>query len=111
MTIFTRRRKPGMVAPPRHRGRTRRARWSCSAVSLRSSSGDGGVRARTLFALLVACSPGAGPGTLTVGVEGQALGNYLQSLHVVTTVDGRTQTDAVFRASQGAVFPREVKVD
>ena len=70
------------------------------------------MRASVALALLWACSPTAsGPGTLTVGVDGQALGSYIQSLHVVTTVDGTTETDAVFRASQGPVFPHEVKID
>jgi hypothetical protein len=70
------------------------------------------VRASVALAVVFACSPApTGPGTLTVGVDGQALGSYIQSIHVVTTVDGTTETDTVFRASQGPVFPHEVKVD
>jgi hypothetical protein len=65
---------------------------------------------RALVVIAFGCSAPE-PGSLTLGVEGQALDNYLQSLHVVTTVDGATQTDQFFRASQGAVFPREVKID
>jgi hypothetical protein len=70
------------------------------------------VRRRVLFfvATAAACS-GETPGKLTVGIQAEALDVYLQSLHVVTTVDGAPQTDAVYRASQGAVFPREVAVD
>ncbi len=64
-----------------------------------------------LFALVcVACGPGA-PGTLTVGVQGEALDGWLQSLHVVTTVDGQTETDEVFHASRADLFPQEIKID
>lgn len=51
------------------------------------------------------------PGTLTVGIEGTELGDYLQSLHVVTQIDGVVSTDATFRASESALFPREVKIE
>lgn len=70
------------------------------------------MRRRVVFAVVaaVACS-GPAPGKLTVGVQAEALDSYLQSLHVVTTVDGATETDAVYRASEGAVFPREVAID
>jgi hypothetical protein len=51
------------------------------------------------------------PTSLTVGIESAALGNYVRAVHVVTSVDGEKQTDAVFRASQGPVFPREVVID
>lgn len=67
-------------------------------------------RALALAGFALACSSGA-PGSLTVGVQGSALGDYIQSLHVVTTVDGAPDKDVVFRASQGPVFPHEVKVD
>lgn len=69
------------------------------------------MRARLAWVLVVACSPAAGPGTLTIGIDGQPLGTYIQSLHVVTTVDGAPESDLYFRASQGPVFPHEVKVD
>ncbi|HEY1960188.1 MAG TPA: hypothetical protein VGH28_31480 [Polyangiaceae bacterium] len=67
-------------------------------------------RALTFALVAAACSSGT-PGKLTVGVQAEALDIYLQSLHVVTTVDGQTASDATFRASQGAVFPREIPVD
>ena len=67
-------------------------------------------RAAFLLAAGMACS-GETPGKLTVGVQAEALDIYLQSLHVTTTVDGHPQTDATFRASQGAVFPREIAID
>src|SRR6185312_5139212 len=63
------------------------------------------------FAVVAAACSSETPGKLTIGVQAEALDIYLQSLHVVTTVDGRTDTDAIFRASQGAVFPREIPVD
>jgi len=69
------------------------------------------VRASLALVLLAACSPTPAAGTLTIGVDGQALGTYVQSLHVVTTVDGATETDLFYRASQGPVFPHEVKID
>jgi len=61
-------------------------------------------------ALALACS-GDAPGKLTVGVQAEQLDVYLQSVHVVTTVDGAPETDVVYRASQGTVFPREVPID
>ncbi len=51
------------------------------------------------------------PGTLTAGIEDSQLGDYLQSVHVVTTADGVVTSDTTYRASQGALFPREVKMD
>jgi hypothetical protein len=70
------------------------------------------VRANVAVGLAtLACSAESGLGSLTIGVDGHALGNYIQSLHVVTTVDGATTTDTVLRASRGPVFPHEVKLD
>lgn len=70
------------------------------------------MRSRSLLVVFaaVACS-GETPGKLTIGVQADQLDVFLQSLHVVTTVDGAPQTDAVYRASEGAVFPREVPID
>lgn len=70
------------------------------------------MRRRVLMAIAtaVACS-GESPGKLTIGVQAEQLDVYLQSIHVTTTVDGAPESDAVFRASQGAVFPREIAVD
>jgi hypothetical protein len=70
------------------------------------------VRVNVVLGLAaLACAPESGFGSLTIGVDGHALGNYIQKLHVVTTIDGQPATDAFVRASQGPVFPHEVKLD
>lgn len=75
-------------------------------MRLRPLSFFGPVLAPLIFG---AC--GESPGALTVGVQSEGLDTYLGSYHVVTTVDGATQTDEVFRSSQVALFPQEIKVD
>jgi hypothetical protein len=62
------------------------------------------------IALAFACS-GDSPGSLTIGIDDEQLGDYIQSLHVVATTDGVVTSDSTFRASQVAVFPREIKID
>jgi len=70
------------------------------------------VRVNVVLGLAaLACPPETGLGSLTIGVDGHALGNYIQSLHIVTTVDGATATDTFMRASQGRVFPQELKLE
>jgi hypothetical protein len=60
------------------------------------------------FVTVAACEA---PGMLTIGIQSEGLDTYLGSYHVVTTVDGVTQTDKVFRSSQVALFPQEIKID
>ncbi len=69
------------------------------------------MRANVVLGLAaLACAPESGVGSLTIGVNGHALGNYIRSVHVVTTVDGAPATDTFIRASQGPIFPHEVKL-
>jgi hypothetical protein len=70
------------------------------------------VRANVVLGLAaIACAPESALGSLTIGVDGHALGNYIQSLHVVTTIDGATASDTFIRASQGPVFPQALKIE
>ena len=70
------------------------------------------MRANVVLGLAaLVCAPESGLGSLTIGIDGHALGNYIQSLHVVTTIDGKTTSDTFARASQGHVFPQQLRVE
>ena len=64
------------------------------------------MRANVVLGLAaLACPPETGLGSLTIGVDGHALGSYIQSLHVVTTIDGATATDTTVRRVILCTFP------